>query len=359
MKYILIITFIVIFLLPSTAVAQTSQNLTPTPSRSSLRPPTNPEAGINVTLSPTFLSVIANPGDKVSTQFRVRNNNNFTEYFRLKIAKFEPAEGGERPLIVDVTKDDKFVNWVSFSEEEFTVDANENKTIRMQITPPKDAALGYYYAVLVNRISQNETTDGPGAVIAGAPGILTLLEVRTPNAKRELQVTDFSTDKLIYEYLPSTFNIKVKNTGNIHIAPVGNIFIDQGDKKDIAVFPINEVRGNVLPNSARTFSSSWSDGFAVRVPKEEDGRVVKDSKGNIVYTTKLDFTKADKFRIGKYTANLLLVYDNGERDIPVEAQVSFWVIPWKFLGVGLLIALLVFAGLFSVLRSMKGLRKGR
>ena len=31
-----------------------------------------------------------------------------------------------------------------------------------------------------------------GAVVAGAPALLTLLEVKTPNAKRELQVLDFT-----------------------------------------------------------------------------------------------------------------------------------------------------------------------
>ncbi len=359
MKYFVIAIFLVFLIFPQGAFAQSSGRVTPTPTKSSLKPPSTPEAGINVTLSPTFLSLIADPGEEVSSQFRIRNNNNFTEYFRLRIAKFEPAEGGERPLIVDIDKNDEFAKWISFSEQEFTVDANESKTIRVRLNPPDDASLGYYYAVLVNRIAENEQEGQPGAVVAGAPAVLTLLEVRTPNAKREIQVVDFTTDKLVYEYLPANFIIKVKNSGNIHTAPVGNIFIDQGDNMDIAVFPINEARGNVLPNTARSFMSSWTDGFAVRVPKEEDGRVVKDSEGKTVYTTKWDFTKADKFRFGKYTANLLLVYDNGERDVPVEAQVSFWVIPWKIIGVGVVVFLFIFAGVVSVFRSLRGLRKGR
>jgi len=360
MKYFVLAIFFAVLLYPQGVFAQATRTTpTPTSEKSSLQPPSVPETGINITLSPTFLALVADPGEQVSSQFRIRNNNNFTEYFRLKIAKFEPTEGGERPLITDIDKNDRFVEWISFSEDEFTLDGNENKTIRVTVSPPEDASLGYYYAVLVNRIEINETATEPGAVVAGAPAVLTLLEVRTPNAQRELQVEDFSTEKLIYEYLPTTFVIKVKNTGNIHTAPVGNIFIDQGDKKDIAVFPINEVRGNVLPDTSRTFTSEWSDGFAVRVPKEEDGREIKDSDGNIVYTTKWDFTKADKFRIGKYTANLLLVYDNGERDIPIEAQVSFWVIPWKIIGVGVVIFLLVAAGIFSIVRNLRHLHKRR
>jgi hypothetical protein len=166
-----------------------------------------------------------------------------------------------------------------------------------------------------------------------------------------MQLSDFKTDKFIYEYLPTTFEIKVQNSGNIHLIPVGDIFIDQGDTKDIAVFPVNEGRGNVLPQSGRTLTASWSDGFAVKVPKEENGAVVRNDNGETVYTTKWDFTKADKFRFGKYTANLLLVYDNGERDIPLEASVDFWIIPWKILLVAGVVVILVLFGLKSIITS--------
>jgi ABC-type glycerol-3-phosphate transport system permease component len=34
-------------------------------------------------------------------------------------------------------------------------------------------------------------------------------------------------------------------------------------------------------------------------------------------------------RFGKYTAKMLLVFDDGARDVPIEGVVSFWVIPWR------------------------------
>ena len=33
--------------------------------------------------------------------------------------------------------------------------------------------------------------------------------------------------------------------------------------------------------------------------------------------------------VGKYTANLLLIFDNGQRDVPLESTITFWVFPWK------------------------------
>ena len=167
---------------------------------------------------------------------------------------------------------------------------------------------------------------------------------------------------MFYEYLPSIFEIQVKNTGNVHVVPVGDIFIDSGGQKDIAVLQANPGKGNVLPGTTRTFTASWADGFAVRVPKmTEDGQPVLTQDGKPEYTTEYDFTKADKFRIGKYTANLLLVYDNGERDVPIEAQVSFWIIPWKILLGVTLVVVLALWGLKNILvtnyRRVKKLRK--
>lgn len=336
-----------------------SQGPAPTalPSPSPLVPDQPPPAGINLTLSPTLINLTTDPGQPVSAQLKITNNNNFREFLRMDLAKFEAAEGGERPVLLDLTPEDEFTQWISFSEDQFAVDPNETKTIKFTISPPNTAALGYYYALIINRIVIQE----PGrrqTVVAGAPAVLTLLEVRSPQAKRELQLVDFRPDQFFYEYPPVNFGVELKNSGNIHIVPNGDAFIDSMKNKDIAILPVNSKRGNVLPQTQRTFVFSWDDAFIVRVPKEEDGNVVKDAKGKTVYTTKWDLTKANKLRIGKYTAHLLLVYDNGERDIPLEAKVSFWVIPWKILAAVAAALFFAFVGVKTTislnLRRLKG-----
>jgi hypothetical protein len=35
----------------------------------------------------------------------------------------------------------------------------------------------------------------------------------------------------------------------------------------------------------------------------------------------------------------VLVYDNGQRDVPMEAYVSFWIIPWRLIIYALLLIL--------------------
>jgi len=342
---------VILFFAPLAALAQ-SPKVTTSPRGKAvakpipITPPDQPTVGIDLTLSPVFFTLTTDPGKAVTTNVKVTNNNNITEYLQVQLVRFAPDEKGEITLF-DLEPNDEFKNWISFSDEQFVIGPTETKIVKVTVDPPQDAALGYYYAVLISRIGQNIPGKGQ-AVVAGSPALPLLLEVRSPNAKREAQLVDFKTTQMFYEYLPVTFEVTMKNTGNIHLAPSGDIFLDWGNAKNVAILPVNEGRGNVLPNTQRTYSTSWQDGFAVRQPKTENGKEVLDKDGNPVFTTKYDFAKADKFRIGKYTARVIMVYDNGERDVPVEAKISFWVIPWKFILGGLVIVVIVLFGLKSI-----------
>ncbi len=353
---ILVIGLLVVFgigiiLAPSAS----AQSPSPTPVKLDL-PSQAPPTGVNLTLSPVFLNLVTDPGESVASQFKITNNNNFREYLEISIKKFVTSDTGN-PLIQDTTKEDEFVSWVSFSESEFSVDPNQTKTIRFSINPPKEANLGYYYSFVVQRITDPERA-GVGPAIAGSPAVPVLLLVKSPNAKREVQIVDFKTDRVFYEYLPSELTVSVKNTGNVHIAPSGDIFIDSLWNKEVGVISANKGRGNILPDSTRNYITSWDDGFAVKTIKTKEGKEVLNDKGEAQYSVSYDFTKANKFRFGRYTANLILVYDNGERDIPLEARVSFWIVPWKILGVGLIVVILALLGLRSALipiyRKIKG-----
>lgn len=300
----------------------------------------SPRGGINFTVSPAFVSLITDPGKEVSTSVRIRNNSNTTESLEVRLATFETGQEGA-PVLRDPGKEDEFVSWVKFSDSEFTLSPNESKNVKVTISPTRDAALGYYYAIVFDRKDKTQA-DGSSAVIQAAPAIPLLLEVKSNQAKRELQLVDFKTDKLIYEYLPTNFIVTIKNTGNIHAVPVGNVFVDSSFREDVAVLPVNSGFGNILPQGTRDYEASWKEGFAV----------VENNK------TQYDFSKADKFRIGKYKANILMIYDNGERDIPMEASVSFWVIPWKIILGGLIIVAFVSIGVkSSIMTTLKKVRK--
>jgi len=310
------------------------------------------DTGLSLVTSPLPINLITEPGATVSAQLKVKNGGTKTERLKVGLMKFAAYGEEGKPKLLDREKGDDFFDWVSFSENSFEVAPNEWKTITATFKVSKTAAFGYYYAITFSRAGEEKPTGPRQTAIVGATATLVLLEVRVPNAKREVEVLEFSTDHKFYEFLPVVFSVKLRNKGNVHVAPRGNIFIDRGKTHDVAILEINPDKGNILPSSNRIFETKWIDGFPLYVEKTKDGKTVLDEKGNIVKTLKWDFSQAHKLRWGHYTANMLLVYDDGKRDQTIEGQVSFWVVPWRLIGGGIVVVIFMLIGLQSTLKKL-------
>jgi len=294
------------------------------------------DSGLRLITSPLPISLSTEPGTSISTELRVKNGGTQKEKLQVTLMKFRAYEASGKPQLLERTPEDDFLNWVHFSESTFTFDPNEWKTITATFDVPQEAAFGYYYAFVFSRAETETALVEKQTALVGGTAVLVLLEVRVPDAKKEVEVAEFSLDQQFYEFLPATFTVRLKNTGNVHIAPRGNIFIDQGNTKDIAILEINRERGNILPQSNRDFETVWQDGFPTYTDKIVDGKVVLDEQGKPERTLAWDWNNASKLRFGKYSAKMLLIYDDGKRDIPIEGEVSFWVIPWRLIGAVLL-----------------------
>jgi hypothetical protein len=283
---------------------------------------------INLTVSPVSILLNTDPGVSTTGEVKIFNNSLEAELLELSLAKFSASPDGAQPVIEDFDTNDEYKNWIVFENPEVGVAPKEWSTVKFGFNPPSHAALSYYYAVVIKR--KNQLNDSSSTIITGAPAVLVLATVNSPNAKQELQLSSFSIKQKIYEFLPAEFEVIIKNTGNVHLSPMGNIFIDSVRNKDIGILSINQGSGLVLPQSQRTYTINWDDGFPVyKMPSanSDDEGKVKSSKRKLFW----DFSKMQNLRFGKYSAHLLMVYDNGERDVPVESTVTFWVIPWRFL----------------------------
>ena len=310
---------------------------------------TTNQAGLRLITSPLPINIIAEPGTMVSTELKVKNGGTQKETLKIDLMKFKAYEESGKPQLLEREATDDFLNWVTFSEPSFTLAPDEWKTVTATFTVPPTAAFGYYYAFVFSRAEGNEQLDQKQTSLVGGTAVLVLLEVRVSNAKREVTVAEFSADKKFYEFLPATFNLKLRNTGNVHIAPRGNIFIDQGGTKDIAILEVNSEKGNILPESNRVFTATWNDGFPHYVAKIQDGKTMQDDQGQPITELQWDWNDASKLRFGKYTAKLLLIYDDGSHDVPIEGEISFWVIPWRLLLVLFVVTLFFFIGIRSTM----------
>lgn len=320
--------------------------------------------GFNIITSPLPIKLSTPPGKTVQTELRMKNQGTEPERIKVGLMKFAASGDTGEPDLFDLTTKDTYASWVNFSPAEFTAEPGVWKNVKMTIDVPPEASLGYYLAVTFSRASQ--TKDPKATSVRGAVATLVLLDARTGDEKRELKLVSFSATRGLYEYLPAEFKIKVRNSGNIYLAPVGNIFIQRGGKS-VDTLNFNAAGGSVLPDSSRLFTVPWKNGFPAYQDRIVDGKPVPGGNGRPQQTIKWDFTKANTLRVGRYTAKLLVVYDNGKQDVPVQAEVSFWVIPWKMLLLLLVIVALIGFGIFTFVRTairktkrgVGGYRRGR
>lgn len=286
---------------------------------------------INLTISPVTLSLETVPGEAVSTSFKVRNNSAQVETLQLELGSFRADPTGAKPELLDVDPNQEYLTWLKLAEPLITVQPGEWHSVEVTFSPPSSAALPYYYVIYLNRVTDQATLDS-GTKIEAAPALLVLTNVNSPQSKREIQLGSFKVNSFIKEFLPLTFSLEIENTANTHVTPLGNIFIDGQGQKDIAVLSLNPGFNSVLPGSKRAFEIVWDDGFPV----------FDAQKGGLNW----DFNALPKIRFGKYTAHVVLVYDNGERDVPIESYLDFWIIPWRLIAVAVAIpvipALLVY-----------------
>lgn len=304
------------------------------------------EAGIRLSTSPLPINLTTKPGSTATTDLRVRNSGSQTETLKVGLLTFSAEGQTGAPKLRERQAGDDFFDWVTFSEDTFRIAPNEWHTITMTINVPESAAFGYYYAVTFSREGAVYSPQDQAKLI-GATATLVLLDVDAPGAKRDLTITEFKTNRSWYEFLPVSFLTTIKNTGNVHAVATGNIFISRaGSKEAVSTLKVNEAVGNILPNSGRVFTTNWTEGFPTYADVQSNGQTVY-TNGRPTQKLEWDLSKANQLRFGKYTAHLVMAYDNGSRDIPLEKTIEFWVIPWRLFLIGLAIpvvpAILVYA----------------
>jgi len=308
--------------------------------------------------SPLPINLIVDPGKSVTTDIRVKQAGSETARLKVGLMKFRAYGNEGKPELLDRQPGDDYFDWVKFDKTLFDAPPNVWQTVHVTINVPKSAAFGYYFAVVFSREGDDVHHTGNTNSIAGATAVLMLLEARSPNAKRNLQLVSFTADHRVFEFLPTQFNVTLANTGNVHGAPQGDIFIIKG-KKQIAILPINANGGNILPASKRLLTVQWLDGFPVYKQVVKDGKVKLDKNNKQVKALMWDWTQANKFRMGRYTAHLFAVYDDGTHDVPIEAELSFWVIPWRIILALLLVIALIGFGVYAAVRgTVRGASRG-
>lgn len=302
------------------AAASSSALAATPPAKQPAAPQPNPNAGQALEIAPPVLSLTADPGQVIKTQISLRDISSGNLLVKGQVNDFVAAgEDGTPKILLDSNDADPYSikGWVG-PLPAMVMLPKQIKSLPVTITVPANASPGGHYGV-IRFTATPPDLQGTGVSLSASLGSLVLIKVNG-DIKENLSVVELSashngkTGKL-FESTPLTFVERLKNTGNTHEQPVGQVTITDMFGKKVAAVNVNLPPRNILPSSIRKFEQPL------------DSSVIGNKK-----------------LFGRYHAEMSVTY--GAKKQVTTASMTFWVIPYRMVA----IVIVVLVGGFFILR---------
>lgn len=301
----------------------------------------------NVQVSPSPLVVKLTPGKPYKATLDIRNASNHPETLYPKLNGFTIDKSSRDVRLIE-TVPAGLQDWTSFGVSSIAIPAGATKKLDVVFNTPPNVGFNYSAAITLSRKPDDKIV-ADGVNLRGSIAVFCLINIDRADAKRQLSVSQFSSTKSQYQYLPADFDLTIANSGNVIDAPRGTLFIQRNfdSTEPIATIPLNTGGNYILPGTERTFTASWNSGFP---------SYTTDENGNRHLTW--DWKKMGELRFGRYVAKVVMVYNDGTRDVPLLTSYTFWVIPWTLIGILLVVLTILAMGIIGWGRLIfKGTRK--
>lgn len=274
------------------------------------------QPGQALEISPTVLNLTADPGDNIEAKISLRDIIATSVVVSSQLNDFTAkGDDGTPQLLLDEGQSSPYAlkQWID-PIPEVTLKPKQVQSVPVTIRVPKDAAPGGYYAVVRYTTRAPEIKD-TGVALSLSLGTLIFLRVNG-DAKEELAIDQFYASKdassgWLFEAAPVDFSVKFKNSGNVHEQPTGQIVITDMYNNKVATVNVNLRRDNILPSSSRKFTQAL------------DSAVI-----------------GDKILFGQYKAEIKVTY--GASGQTLTSNLSFWVIPWRTIILGIILLVSAF-----------------
>ena len=296
-----------------------------------------------LTLSPTLLELGVEPGGEINSKIKVFNESSGTVSLYPSAVNFTSQDEIGTPYFLYEEKEG-LAAWIEIIPGPIVLLPGERQDVIFTIKVPQGAESGGHYAGILFGSAPSDVSPETGQVtIVSKLGALLLVRVSGDvTFQSAIQEFHILNDKTFFTRLPVDFWYRLRNGGNLHIRPQGeiaikNIFgltVTRKPKEDMDAaerrkyqyrfVDANPVDGAVLPESIRRFEAAWK----------------KSEPYDIEYRNFFQnfFSQAiaeyKNFAFGRYTAFLKL--PNVPESLSMQG-ISFWVFPWHFLIVFIVI----------------------
>ena len=278
-------------------------------------------APLSIGTAPTSEMLNLQPGDKYHGEIVIWNLSDTTTTYDVVITGFRQIENQPGTAIF-LTEEEESKNlysaatWVTVDKTEVKIKKKKNEKIYYDIVVPENTTKGEYN-IIISFLSQSGNGGPNGTAIlttlnSGTPILIKIGKDFVENA----ELLNFTTDRNFYEFPNVLFTTKIKNLGDTHITPIGEIVLTNMFDKEIARIPFNQNTQSIMRENTGNYESTWDFG---------------------------DFITKDKqLVLGPIDAKLVATYRTFQPGFaPLTAETSFWIIPWRYIVAILLIIILI------------------
>ncbi|MEN9649257.1 MAG: hypothetical protein RL094_224 [Candidatus Parcubacteria bacterium] len=279
-------------------------------------------------LEPGKMELFVNPGETLTRNVMVTSRINKRSNFLVQIEDFIGSKEEQMPVVLlgDQKSPYTFKDNILPEVDSFNLDFGQRITLPISITVPKDARPGGYYTSVIIANQPDEASDDSGAGrtrVISRVGVLLFIRVNGPVVEKG-QLDDFRLKEGkrqlgVLQSGPLSFEILFNNTGTVHLVPHGEVKIKNAFGQEVAKLPVDAYFA--MPNAFRYRQVTWEK----------------------------------QILAGRYTAELSLTKGYGD-EVDVKT-ISFWVLPWKYIGGIILFAILITLAYYFFSRKFELRRK--
>lgn len=288
-----------------------------------------------LSVSPSLIEARANPGETANVSVTIKNDERVALSIYPTLQKFLPRGTEGQQQFLPNTDLAGIPSWTFIGMRERVLQPGESTIVPVQIRVPSDAPQGGAYEALF--FSGQPPLAERGAVgFRSRIGTLILLTVGNATTT-ELVVSDWRLTESVRNALRGSVQVGLKNAGNTHVTPQGEVVIRGLFGNEVRRLPLNPGGARVLPASERAFTVSFgSSAFSGAVAGL--GAELSD------------------WGVGRYTLSLEGV--TGVVIPPEPITVTVW--PWHVLGVvggcGVVLLLLLRLYRYRLLKALQAPR---
>lgn len=258
-------------------------------------------AGVSIAPALIEPETTLDPGTQHTFEISIENLNQKAETFYLFTRDIQTVKQGGVPVFANFGDEPtgyELADWITLPTNRVDLEAGVATTVAFTVDVPVDATPGSHFGGVFVSVEPPEMRESGAAVGYQVANIINLRV--SGEIVESASIREFSTDKFVYGAQDVNFTVRIENSGNTVIRPIGPLEIHNMLGKQVGSLVFNESRSAVVPNSERSFETiNW----------------VGDSLG-----------------FGRYEAIVSPIYGNDGVNKTMSSTVTFWVIPMSIIG---------------------------